>query len=75
MSDFTPGDGTHLMCQQCGHGNGLAIERYEFDFVSFAVLVDMHNGTDITCRQSLGGQVDRQNHAVMFFNHIEASKG
>jgi hypothetical protein len=30
----------------------------------------MHDGTNITCRQSVCGQVNRQCYTIEFFNHV-----
>jgi len=74
MCDVAPGTRADLRGQQCSHRNCLASQRHEFNFITGASIVDMHDSADIARLQSLFGQVLRQYYAIMFLNHCSLPK-
>ena len=51
------------------NGRGVSVEGDEFNFVSLAVGVDVHHGTDIARLQAVQGQRLRKDDSVVLFDH------
>lgn len=67
-------DRAALAGQDRGDGKGVARERHELDFVSFAIAMDMHNGAYIAGFQAISRKTSGQDNTIVFVN-VHSSKG
>ena len=58
MGDLATRNRAYLICQQRRDSDGLTVQGDELNFVALSGPVDMHDGANVPCRQSLGGQID-----------------
>ena len=70
VGNFVLGNLPNLIRQQRDDGKGMSRQRHEFHCTAFAAFVNEHDRADVVPRQTMFRQVDRQHHAVEFFNHV-----
>ena len=72
MADVPLTDGTQIGCCDGRHRHGSAGKRDEFDLVSRAFLMDMHDRADVAGFETFFRQMLRQDYAIMFFDsHLQ----
>ena len=74
VRDVAFADRAALTGQDRGDGEGVARERHELDFVSFAIAMDVHNGADIAGFQAISRKTSGQDNTIVFVN-AHSSKG
>jgi len=74
VRDVAFADRAALTGQDRGDGEGVARERHELDFVSFAIAMDVHNGAYIAGFQAISRKTSGQDHTIVFVN-VHSSKG
>jgi hypothetical protein len=72
VGDLVAANRADLVCGKRYHGQGLAIQRNEFDFITL-IRVDQHHRAEVVLDQTNFGKVHCQYNAIKFIEHYRTS--